>query len=814
MVFTEGSRVFIRNDSSVNQWLLGSTSAFRWEDVSSPRNLLPPTPGKIIAVVIAVGIAVTPLEFRHVIVEGILKVALLVTISLLLTRVRRGWFAGTVLCLLLTLAVIGTLYAYVKVAIIDNIKRNGWGFHRKAILRGLRLSGLIAAWIIGTYLAALLGIFIREMAQSLKKPLLVIFQVVIGSGLACLPLLHAILPSYYRYLSISASIVLLILSKRDNLQLRSYSSCGLLLQILETTLPILFFWSLMFPVPGISLKISYYMLFSVVAAVLIANLQIPVAFLLVLLSAMRLRVLLGHHHHDYRPLPPDASPNLVPSIVIFFMMALCQGTSYILATFLGIISLFYRRSLARDLKFELEWGTKALNLYERQVYQERTEKGLLPSEKSTPGLESFAIKSIGSTSREMQIAGLRVLDSSLKRWDSEYKKKLVQDIVKDAQKIVTDIIGLISYLIDEENRAREKEKTQQEEEVEEKTEQEEEEEEKTEPEAELSVSLKLVGNLAINGGKLSTIFRQELSKNPFFLYCLERVLELEGSEPKLWEPVMNIIAVLALDKASREEIGSTQCIIPKLMHAFLMPDDAKPGENNAPSLRMAAVEALANLTIMSTDNCWAVLLADPKHNLIKNLINMLEDKHAANLLHNLCVNLGDKLIEHGSSDEDMKSALVKVIEIIQTNMEGEKLEAALCIASKIGCVIPQHFVQLLESDTNAAAAEALVENLVNTLKSNREPSLERPRIRRVLIEVIMSIVNLCHTYRKIFREKGAKDALDMIKGTPSRLEKYSVFLRGEGVVVESLPMSDLVDEAKRLIDPETPTPGAQPVDHA
>ncbi|CAO2168012.1 unnamed protein product [Urochloa humidicola] len=438
MVFTEGSRVFIRNDSSVNQWLLGSTSAFRWEDVSSPRNLLPPTPGKIIAVVIAVGIAVTPLEFRHVIVEGILKVALLVTISLLLTRVRRGWFAGTVLCLLLTLAVIGALYAYVKVAIIDNIKRNGWGSHRKAILRG----------------------------------------------------------------------------------------------------------------------------------------------------------------------------------------------------------------------------------------------------------------------------------------------------------------------------------------------------------------------------------------NPFFLYCLERVLELEGSEPKLWEPVMNIIAVLALDKASREEIGSTQCIIPKLMHAFLMPDDAKPGENNAPSLRMAAVEALANLTIMSTDNCWAVLLADPKHNLIKNLINMLEDKHAANLLHNLCVNLGDKLIEHGSSDEDMKSALVKVIEIIQTNMEGEKLEAALCIASKIGCVIPQHFVQLLESDTNAAAAEALVENLVNTLKSNREPSLERPRIRRVLIEVIMSIVNLCHTYRKIFREKGAKDALDMIKGTPSRLEKYSVFLRGEGVVVESLPMSDLVDEAKRLIDPETPTPGAQPVDHA
>jgi hypothetical protein len=56
---------------------------------------------------------------------------------------------------------------------------------------------------------------------------------------------------------------------------------------------------------------------------------------------------------------------------------------------------------------------------------------------------------------------------------------------------------------------------------------------------------------------------------------------------------------------------------------------------------------------------------------------------------------------------------------------------------------------------------------------------------------------LCPRYRIILREKGAKDTLDMVKGTPSNLEKYRVLLDGgEGVVMESVPMHDLMDEAK------------------
>ena len=66
----------------------------------------------------------------------------------------------------------------------------------------------------------------------------------------------------------------------------------------------------------------------------------------------------------------------------------------------------------------------------------------------------------------------------------------------------------------------------------------------------------------------------------------------------------------------------------------------------------------------------------------------------------------------------------------------------------------------------------------------------------------------------VLRKERAKDAWTWsIKGTPSRLEKYRAFLGGQGVIVESLPMRDLVDKTKRLIVTvkpagETPAPGS------
>jgi len=171
-----------------------------------------------------------------------------------------------------------------------------------------------------------------------------------------------------------------------------------------------------------------------------------------------------------------------------------------------------------------------------------------------------------------------------------------------------------------------------------------------------------------NGGKIGA---------PFLLHSLERILHLEDSQQELWEPVMRIIAMLALDGAARHEIVSTKAIVGKLMQAFVRPDnDAIPRGNIDRSLRKAAGRALANLTIMSTDNCWAILFADKDHNLIKNLINMLEDEYyicvAANLLHNLCANSRDKLMDIDfGANVHMESALQKVILSITNSLRKE-----------------------------------------------------------------------------------------------------------------------------------------------
>ncbi|CAL4996680.1 unnamed protein product [Urochloa decumbens] len=625
-----------------------------------------------------------------------------------------------------------------------------------------------------------------------------------------------------RYLSISVAVALQILSYHVTWELlehwddldetweeRNASLPRLLLPILETMMYILFFWSVVFPLPGISFEISLYMLLSAIAVGLIANLQIPVAFLQVLLSVPRLCSLLGHHHQDYHPLPDGTSPNFVPSIVVVFVLELCQGSSYMIASLLGIVSLLFRRSLAHASGFKDDWGVEAVNLYFCQAYKARTETGLFRSakQKYTPSLNRFAIESLGSTSSDKtQIVGLRILYHCLERGNPESNKKLITRIVKDnAKTIINKTIGLISYLTDAENSGDKQQKEDRDSKWvrliigggDSKSSVDKQKKKRTDKKKVVCLSLMFVRRLAINGGKISTRFRKELSESPFFLDSLENILNLEDCREELWEPVMDIIAVLALNKDARQEIGSIQSIFPKLIRAFLMPEDY--------SLRMAAGKALANLTIMSTDNCWAILLADPEHEFIKNLVSMLEDKYcvhvAADLLHNLCANSREKLMEKKfGANVHLESSLQKVMGMIRTK-DGKELEAALCVASQISDVIPEYFAKTLDTDTDAEAAAELVQKLVDTLKSNREPRLEYPRIRRVLIEMIISILNSClrTRYKEIFREKGAKEALDMVKGTPSRLEKYRVFLDGEGVVMEDLHMRDRVDKAKGLI---------------
>jgi len=111
--------------------------------------------------------------------------------------------------------------------------------------------------------------------------------------------------------------------------------------------------------------------------------------------------------------------------------------------------------------------------------------------------------------------------------------------------------------------------------------------------------------------------------------------------------------------------------------------------------------------------------------------------------------------------------------MMNRELQGKKLEALISLASQICKVFPQCFAQELESQCNGLAD--IVQKLVVTLNSSKKPSLEHPRMRRVIVEMTICILESCPRYATIFREKGMMAALSMVERTPSKVEKYRLF---------------------------------------
>jgi hypothetical protein len=84
-------------------------------------------------------------------------------------------------------------------------------------------------------------------------------------------------------------------------------------------------------------------------------------------------------------------------------------------------------------------------------------------------------------------------------------------------------------------------------------------------------SLGLVARLASLKGEVGITHRQELSENPFLIGNLAEIVVLEGSSSYIQqsELAMDIIARLAMDKRTRQKIGTIQAIIDKLVQEFL-----------------------------------------------------------------------------------------------------------------------------------------------------------------------------------------------------------------------------------------------------
>ncbi|KAF8712846.1 hypothetical protein HU200_028619 [Digitaria exilis] len=652
-----------------------------------------------------------------------------------------------------------------------------------------------------------------------------------------------------------------------------------------------------------------------IAMPLIGNLQIPATVAQVILSSWRL----ANSYGDNK--------NMVASIRVFYALVLCQGLLYILACTLALFSVFPRRSLARRLGFEGEWGARAVDLYYERAYTKRIEIGVFAED--TISLASFVVDSLNSASsisrelhfsaskaRELQLAGVRVLHSLLQQKGSSNSNEELISVITRSEKAVPTLISMLDWTFKQDRDIRlfaakatadlagylriarvagavksvssllDAAENQPPSENDERPPQPAESNQRwwswvykswqrmeanflrymemksinspqdysvlpvlgmkilerlaCDPDncAEIMKntnliskiiglisytsndgssndnaliiisSLNFVRMIATTNEKVGATIWQDLWESPLLLSNLTCVLQDCRSSLEVWKPAIDIIATLALDEVARHELGRVQVIIHNLLHIFIIEQDGPTNYDQL--LRVAAGAALANLAMETPENCLAMLEERQTFAECSRIKEPVSDPEVSNQLSAALRVTFDECsrIKGWLSDTGVRTQLSSALRLVLQNImaaENKQLEALIGLASQICYVLPpRRFVQGLESHV---IEPTIVQKLVNTLNSNKKPSHEYPRMRRAIVDMVISVLRHSPSDAIIFRtEGGMVDALSKVETTPSKVEKYRVFLSKEGVVLEQgLPLRDLVATAKGLIHHAAPT---------
>lgn len=126
-------------------------------------------------------------------------------------------------------------------------------------------------------------------------------------------------------------------------------------------------------------------------------------------------------------------------------------------------------------------------------------------------------------------------------------------------------------------------------------------------------------------------------------------------------------------------------------------------------------------------------------------------------------------------------------------------------ASELRRIIPCQFAHELESHTSK---EKIVQKLVGALNSNNKICGQFPTMRRVIVEITISIVQSSPHYSPIFKSNGMIEALSKVQKILVMVEKYKAFLGKDATddFDSALPPLELLTRAKKLIGYETPNP--------
>uniref|UniRef100_A0ACD5YYQ9 Uncharacterized protein n=1 Tax=Avena sativa TaxID=4498 RepID=A0ACD5YYQ9_AVESA len=172
------------------------------------------------------------------------------------------------------------------------------------------------------------------------------------------------------------------------------------------------------------------------------NLQIPAALLRVGMALWGLRVIPQNLFGSYEQVNTNHvyKANLLPSLNIFYVMVLGQGMLYISAGILEHFSFILRRSLVSCAGLRGLQGVQCVNLYYAYAFNKCMEGAVLAPKKTS--LVTFAMDSLKSDSPKMQLYGLKMLISFLKK---EPLKTRTKSKLTTSMKTVTFLVNMLGW---------------------------------------------------------------------------------------------------------------------------------------------------------------------------------------------------------------------------------------------------------------------------------------------------------------------------------------------------------------------------------
>lgn len=413
-------RVFIRNFKFDNQSLFGSTKALRGISSSFARMLWRPREGNEVLLIISWVMNIFD-PFQLLLVIGsfcqMAGLALMTRMQLITEapRLMRQLRKKRPLLLWVVL-IIPPVIAVLIVPFAIGVASDGF---TAALIAALLVPNIITQFVAVVLLNLRLKCITTLANHRWGQRILYLLKLISVLLLA----------SDFRGAKEFATLVLLFGSLQDPAVATSrFGRC------IDVIMNICFLWTLVLPSPrDINLENVIFL-----PVLLIGNLQIPAVVAQIALSSWRLVSL----HGD--------GPNMKASIMVFYVLALCQGSLYIVACILALFSFFPRRSLVRRSEFGGKWGAKAVDLYYERAYTTRMEAGVFAED--TISLASFAVDSLSSTtssstssSREKQLAGVRVLHSLLQRDSSQE----IISVITRSEKAVPTLIGMLGWTFEE-----------------------------------------------------------------------------------------------------------------------------------------------------------------------------------------------------------------------------------------------------------------------------------------------------------------------------------------------------------------------------